>query len=387
MGIDSPTRDVNGVQRAQKIVERELKALGFDTRRVPNPVTESGDLLIAERRPPGAARPRFITLVGHSDTVLSHAQSGAFRLQSDGVHALGAGVIDDKGGLVIALKGLEGYLARSRAPRLALRFVCSPNEEAGSPGFIDEYRKIANDSALALGFEPALENGNVVESRRGNRWYRIEVEGVEAHAGRSRGQHVNAAHELAIKIARLHKLNDLERGVSLNVGRIEGGKDAFNVVCGRAECKLDARFASFADRDRLHEKILKIVSHVNVRSVDGAHASSATWALADDCPPFSRSGKSKRWVELYLSCLKTSEGRDVGAERAGGAGDVNYMSSPEVAVLDGLGAVGGSMHTGQEFIYLPSLATRAEALALFLLEAEARLGPRSAVSKRENQDV
>lgn len=369
MAIDSPTRDARGVQRVQMAMERELTSLGFDVRLIPNPITESADLLLAER--PGST-PKFVTLVGHADTVLSHADGGEFRLRSDRVHATGSGVIDDKGGLVIALGGLRSYLKSSRKP-ISLRFVCSPNEETGSPGFIDEFRKLAHDSALALGFEPALENGNIVDSRRGNRWYRIEVEGAEAHAGRSKGEHVNAAHELAIKIAQLHKLNALERGVSINVGRLEGGKDAFNITCGSASCKLDARFATFADRDRLHAKISAIVAKSNVRSIDGARTSRASFALSDDCPPFSPAGRSRKWVDAYLLCARKAEGRAISSERAGGAGDVNYMSDPQLATLDGLGALGGSMHTSREFIYLPSLSTRAEALALFLAKAEALL--------------
>lgn len=378
MAIDSPTRDAAGVERVQAAIARELAGMGFAVRRLANPVLESADLLVAELAPAARGERRFATLVGHADTVLSHQDGGRFRMRSDGVHARGSGVIDDKGGLVVALKGVELYLEqcrkRGKPPGVPLRFVCSPNEETGSPGFTETYRRLAQDSALALGFEPALENGNVVDSRRGNRWYRIEVRGIEAHAGRSKGEHVNAAHELAIKIAQLHRLNDSKRGVSANVGRLDGGKDAFNVVCGHASCKLDARFATFADRDRLHAAIERIVAKSNVRSADGAHASSASWSLADDCPPFAGSGKAKRWVDAYLASVREIEGRAIAAERAGGAGDVNYMSDRHVAVIDGLGPVGGGMHTPDESIFLPSLQTRAEALAAFLLRCE-RMAP------------
>lgn len=385
--IDSTTKDKDGVQAVQMIVQRELEAMGFAVRRVPSPTADSADLLVAEFEGESSGQlvgrdQRFVLLVGHADTVLSNVGTGpeglgAFRVDHAANRAFGAGIIDDKGGLVVALRGLRAYFdwcaSEGRGPRLSLRFVCSPNEEAGSPGFTDVFRTLAADSVIALGFEPALENGNVVESRRGNRWYHIEVHGRAGHAGRSKGEHVNAAHELSIKIAHLHELNDLSRGVSVNVGHIEGGLDAYNVICGRASCKLDTRFATFADRDRLHADIERILQRSFVRSADGAHGCSTTYSLADDCPPFSGSGLARPFIECYLDCVAKVGGGTVRAERAGGAGDVNYMSDRHVSVIDGLGAVGGAMHTPGEFIDLPSLVIRSDALAEFLARLEKML--------------
>ena len=61
------------------------------------------------------------------------------------------------------------------------------------------YRELAANTAIAFGLEPALDNGSIIHQRRGNRWYEINVEGREAHAGRSYGTHANAAHDLAAK--------------------------------------------------------------------------------------------------------------------------------------------------------------------------------------------
>ena len=59
--------------------------------------------------------------------------------------------------------------------------------------------------------------------------------GHEAHAG-AHGEHVNAAHELTLKIAKMHKLTDYRKEVSVNVGHIQGGKDKFTGLW-RSQCQ------------------------------------------------------------------------------------------------------------------------------------------------------
>jgi glutamate carboxypeptidase len=326
---------------------------------------------------------RFITFVCHADVVLGIEIVGAYRKDSDGLRAQGPGVIDNKGGVVVALEGLRLYLKKLQAagkkPALSLRFVSSPNEEAGSPGFQNQYALYARDSKIVLGFEPALDNGSIIESRRGNRWYDVRILGQEAHAGRCKGEEINAAHDAAKKITRLSRLNHLKNGISVNVGQIKGGRERYNVVCGMVEMKIDARFSTFAARERLHKQI----EHILLRPVSGASTtgsfSKTTYTIADDCPPFASTLASRHLLKGYLSKIKEIEGRKIRAEKAGGAGDVNYMSALGVVVLDGLGAVGGHMHTENEFIFLPSLSTRAVALSAFLERIEKKSQKRSTV--------
>jgi glutamate carboxypeptidase len=379
IAIDSLTTDPAGVARVHGIVARELESLGFRSRYEKNPETRIGsaDLLVATLE--GQSQ-RTITFVSHGDTVLDSRSVGPFRKSADGLTATGSGAIDNKGGLTVALAGLKNYVEalneQNQRPYFTLRFVSSPNEEGGSTGFHPFFRSCAEDSVLVLGFEPALDNGSIIESRRGNRWYQFTVKGQEAHAGRCKGEQINAAHDLAIKIAKLHKLTDVKAGLAVNVGQIQGGRDRFNVVCGEASAKIDARFASFESRDKLHRKIEKILLTPRVFSTIDERASESSFTIEDDCPPFSATSASRALLKFYLKTIDKIEGRGVLAEKAGGAGDVNYMSRKGVIVLDGLGPIGGKMHTAEEFVYLPSLSTRAVALSAFLDRATRELRKR-----------
>ncbi|MES2965059.1 MAG: M20/M25/M40 family metallo-hydrolase [Bdellovibrionota bacterium] len=376
IAVDSLTKDVTGVAKVQQIVARELGALGFVSHYEKNPDERIGsaDLLVSTLKGQTA---RTITFVSHADTVLDSENVGSYRKSTDGSTAIGSGAIDNKGGLAVAIAGLKNYVdalnEQNQRPHFTLKFVSSPNEEGGSTGFHPFFRSCAEDSVLVLGFEPALDNGSIIESRRGNRWYQLTVKGQEAHAGRCKGEQINAAHDLAIKIAKLHKLTDVKAGLAVNVGQIVAGRDRFNVVCGEAHAKIDARFASFEARDKLHGKIERILLTPRVFSTITDRASESSFTIEDDCPPFSATSASRALLKFYLKTIDKIEGRPVLAEKAGGAGDVNYMSRKGVIVLDGLGPIGGKMHTTEEFIYLPSLSTRAVALSAFLDRATREL--------------
>jgi glutamate carboxypeptidase len=358
--IDSQSLNKAGVQKMQDLVCGALEPLEFRVQRQRGE-DRFADLVIAEK--PGR-KPGYISLITHTDTVLGNER--AFGMAPDLQLAYGSGVIDNKGGVVVGLSALARFTRHFPQTEYGLRFICSPNEEMGSIGFIETFRHLAIDTIVGFGLEPALDNGAIIHQRRGNRWYEIDVVGREAHAGRSYGEHANAAHDLAAKITALAKLTNYGQHVSVNVGRFHGGKDLFNIICGDAHAKLDVRFASIESRENIHRKIEKILSAPLESSPSGKFSTKTSWKIVDDCPPFSLTKRSKKIAQKYAALVSQLEGRKISSQPAGGAGDVNYLSRAENVVLDGLGPVGGEMHTTGEFVRVSSLETRAQALAGFL---------------------
>lgn len=359
-GVNSATLEKAGVAELQDRVSGILQGLGFKIQSVRGE-DRFANLVVAER--PGKSR-KFISLVTHTDTVLANFRP--FELDHSLERAFGSGVIDNKGGVVVGLSALERFLRQFPETEYSLRWICSPNEEMGSIGFTEIFRELGADTVVAFGLEPALDNGSIIHQRRGNRWYQIEVEGREAHAGRSYGEHANAAHDLAAKIMALSRLTNYSKHMSVSVGHFGGGKDRYNIICGNAQAKLDVRFATIEQREYLHRKIEKILGQPLEISTCFKHKTSTTWQIADDCPPFSLTRRAKRLARSYAALVSQLEGQKVYSQPAGGAGDVNYLSAPHNVVLDGLGPVGGEMHTKHEFVSIPSLKTRAQALAGFL---------------------
>lgn len=357
--VSSPSHLRAGVEQLQNRMRDELSDLGFDCRFVPHPQDKFAPFLIAELK--GSAK-EFITLICHTDTVLP---SDGFRLNEEKTVAYGSGVIDNKGGLIVMLSALRRYLKNGPKLKYGLRVMCSPNEEVGSSGYIPTYLEHADDTLFAIGMEPALTNGSIICQRRGNRWYDIEVIGREAHAGRSKGEHSNAAHDLAKKIAALAGLNNPKKEISVNIGHIQGGQERHNIICGRVTAKLDVRFSTLKHRDWLHEKIHAILEYSHEISNCGRYKSQTLYQIVDDCPPVSPTRKAVKIAQEYFQTIQVLEGRKIKAEAAGGAGDVNYLSRNGVVVLDGFGPVGGEMHTKREFVEVRTLGTRSAALAHF----------------------
>ena len=365
--MSSQSYDFEGVNRVQRYIAQELKKLGFKIELKNSSSPNTGDLLIASFTQKHKKHLKFVTLVCHADTVLGLPQFSGFKVSPDGQKAVGSGVIDDKGGVVVLIEGLRHFLSHRKTQKLPfnIRVVSSPSEEVGSTGLHKLFREFSKDSFAVLGFEPALDNGSIINSRRGNRWYQVSIKGKSAHAGRSKGEHVNAAHDLAAKITKLVKLNDLKNEMSLNVAQIAGGTEKFNITCGEAEFKIDIRYARFEDSEMMHKKIKKILSE-NEWSLDRKSRTKTNFFVIDDCPPFSSNFRSKMAVQKLAQIISKIEKRRITPQKAGGAGDVNYMSDKKLIVIDGLGPVGGDLHTQNEFVHLPTLVTRSKALSLFL---------------------
>lgn len=368
VSIPSGSGNPKGVRTVQNVVARELKKLGFKIHwQKPTPRTPAlGELLVGTlpARPRAFPASGAVTFITHADTVFEKSSGFLKFTKGSGDRATGPGVIDDKGGIVVALRGLREFLSRAESHPEFL-FLCSPSEEIGSPGFTNVFDRLSAQSCLLLGFEPALDDGNVITSRKGGRWYEVEIEGKEAHAGRAHAEGVNAAHELVIKLEKLQRLTDYDRGVTVNVGAISAGKDKFNVVCGHAHAKIDTRFADPETGEWLRVEMEHVLAENHVRSSGGEIAQTEV-KIRDNCPAFVAGATVQTLLSIYLAGLERQEGRAYEGRVSGGGADSNYLSRTGLPVLDGLGPRGGGMHTLREFIYLRSLETRAAALVSFL---------------------
>ena len=366
VNIGSDTKvEIKGVNKAQDIVARELKRLKFKVEMIanPDPLVESGKLLVATL--PGKSD-QFITLVTHVDTVFP-ALTGFVKFEKlSDQEARGPGIIDNKGGVVVLIEALHQFLKEVPVPEYSLRVVVSPSEEVGSTGFLNLYGEYSQNSVAVFGLEPALDDGDVVTARRGDRWYEVTVKGREAHAGRAHDKGVNACHELAVKIEKLQKLTDYKKEVSINIGAMRGGRDKFAIVCGEATANLDVRFSDTKNRDIILKKVEAILNTQYLKAKSDGAKASTEFKIVDDPKPFAANAETKLLADFYVKIIQQLEGKTIAAKRSGGTSDVNFFYRPGLTIIDGLGPVGRGMHTHEETLQIRSLATRAQALAKLL---------------------
>ena len=121
-------------------------------------------------------------------------------------------------------------------------------------------------------------------------------------------------------------MTDHERGVSVNVGVVNGGTRD-NVVAASAEASLDVRIVHTADVERV-ERALHALEPV----IDGTSiAVTGTWTR----PPLEPTPASRR---LFTKAREHGQalGLELGEASSGGGSDANLVGALGVPVLDGL---------------------------------------------------
>lgn len=352
--INSGSANIKGVLEVQNKIKPWFEAIGFSVTLVQNPEGEkiSAPLLVAEMK---GEKTETITFVMHADTVFEPTAKFQKITMKD-EHTMNApGVMDDKGGIVVTAKALEDYLSIHKTPKYSLRILVSPNEEVGSIGWWKVFADYAQKSWLVLGLEPGYDDYGLVHGRKGNIWYEIKVKGKEAHAGRDHKEGINACLILAEKMVEIKKLTDYKKNITTSFGRIEGGQDKYNIVCGEATGKLDIRVPDLVAYNSVKKKMEQILKHPQI-----------TFSIPDETPPFNMNKLSRPLIDRYLKTIKKVEGRTVISHASGGVGDVNHFSRDGIIIMDGLGPVGGGAHTESEFLDLRTLETRSKILTEFL---------------------
>ncbi|MCA6125916.1 M20/M25/M40 family metallo-hydrolase, partial [Bradyrhizobium sp. WSM 1704] len=174
---------------------------------------------------------------------------------------------------------------------------------------------------------------------------------VPAHAGTRPEDGRSAIRELGHVIQALEAMNDLTRGVTVNVGVVRGGTKP-NVIAEEAYAEVDMRVPTMADADELLPKILGLTSRTEGVSV------KVTGEL--NRPPYEKSNAGAALYE-HARGLAGELGFELLDVFTGGGSDGNF-TAPHTATLDGLGVDGKGAHTHYEQLYISSIEPRARLL-------------------------
>jgi glutamate carboxypeptidase len=305
--------------------------------------------------------PIQIFLAGHMDTVYSseHAFQQVDYI-NDGIMR-GPGVADMKGGLVILLYALEILENSEEAGKIGWEVLINPDEEIGSPGSISLFRERAPHHDLALLFEPSFQDGSIVSSRKGSLAYSVVVRGKAAHAGRDFHSGRNAITALSKFLISAESLTDIEKGISVNIGLITGGH-ASNIVPDLAIASIDVRVKTIEDQTYIQESFKKLAEASNQQE----GISLVLHELRSRAPkPFDE--KNENLFKALDQCASTF-GYQLQSRPSGGVCDGNTLSESGLATIDTLGAIGGNIHTPEEYIDINSLTERTKLISYFFIQ-------------------
>jgi glutamate carboxypeptidase len=351
--LESPSTDKAAVDRCGAAVAEILASSGGTIERLPQ--AQRGDHI----RAGWGAGDRQVLLLGHFDTVWPVGQLAIMPFRQADGRLHGPGIFDMKAGIAVAALAVRVLQELgARLPKIVM--LWTTDEEIGSGTSRATIEAEARRSAAVLVLEPSLPGGAAKTSRKGVGEFEIVAHGVSAHAGVDPGKGASAIHELARQVLALEALQDLPRGITVNVGVIAGGSRT-NVVADRASAKVDVRVPTMLDAARVEAAVRNLrpqLARTRLEIRGGVER-----------PPLER---SPGVVRLYHQAQEVAAGlgQELGEGATGGGSDGNFTAALGVPTLDGLGPSGDGAHALHEQVLLADLCWRAAFVAALLTRLE-----------------
>ncbi len=341
VAVSSPSGDVSGAEEAMALCAALLPAEAR-IERLDCSTPGSAQDLVATITGSGQRR---VLLLGHIDTVISHASHAP--LQRDGDRLYGPGAADMKGGVILAL-GVARALAADPSAFAELCVLLVTDEEWRTQPFVHAERFRSFDACLCFeaGERTAEGQEGVVVKRKAAGTLRVRAAGRAAHSGSApdRGRNaLLALSQTAIAIARHHNPTGANK-LSVVPTILRSG-DAFNVVPAAGELIFDLRSEQLENFQAVLEAVDSEIGGVAL-----AAAMERVWPGMDSGPA----------TASLLARAGDRLGRAIVGVARGGASDASHFASSIPITVDGLGPRGGGAHTPEEFVLRDSLYARAE---------------------------
>jgi glutamate carboxypeptidase len=354
--IESPTENKAAVDRLGALLAGRFEGLGGHAKfhRVQN----FGDHLRVDFA--GARGGKPVMLLGHMDTVYPMGTLATMPCRVTGERLWGPGSFDMKSGIAFMLHAIEGLRIwhQGKLPRPVTVWLVS-DEEVGSDTSRRITENLAKRSAAVLVLEPAQgPKGALKTARKGIGEYILKVRGKAAHSGLDFEKGESAILELARQIIVISKLIDLKRGLTLNVGTVQGGTRV-NVIPAEASAVVDVRVARKQDAAGIDRKLRSLKPFNRKCKIEITGGMNR--------PPMER---TPTVAALYKKAAEIASQLGWKLEEAavGGGSDGNFTSALGIPTLDGLGGVGEGAHATHESILISELPRRTALLAA-LIEA------------------
>ncbi len=352
--LESPSSSVRSQHKIIDQIRVEFEKLEYDTIHVFGKKT--GGYLYTKP----AKRDRQLPLqliIGHCDTVWPVDTILKMPIQKIGNTIKGPGIYDMKVGLTQILFSLRAIKELGLSLHVTPLVLINSDEEIGSKESTNAIKRLAKISSRAYVLEPPLGlDGKLKTARKGIGRFTITVKGKAAHAGLDPTKGINAIVELSYQVQKLYAMNDIEKGITVNVGMIEGGISP-NVIAPESKAIIDVRVLTEKDGQYIAQKIKALKP--NLEDIE-LHIEGGIGR-----PPME---KTVRNQELWRTAKQKGEllGLALDQATAGGGSDAN-TTSLYTATLDGLGTPGDGAHAAHEYIFRDKLIERTALLTLLLL--------------------
>lgn len=376
VGIESGSKDVEGVERIAALIGERFKALGgkveiiqpADIFRLDDTPERVGPMVHAEFKGSGQKK---IMLIAHMDTVYRNGMLKDQPFRIDGDRAYGLGIADDKHGVATILHTLALLQKLGFKDYGTLTVLINGDEEISSPGARATITRQGADQDAVFSFEGGGAEARLTLATSGIGAAYLTVQGKTSHAGARPEGGVNALTELSHQILQLKDLSKPEEGLKLNWTVAQAGTNR-NVIPGQATAQADARALKVADFDalertlqeRIQKKLLpdaKVSLKFEVRRPP-LEATPASRALAN------------HGVAIYQELGLPMKVID---RASGGGTDAAFAAlKARGPVIEGMGLSGFGAHSNDaEYIQIPSIVPRLYLAARMIMDVSQDKAP------------
>lgn len=360
VNIDSGADALAGINAVAQRIGAFLEVLGFTVEYLE---TDGAPVqLLARKVQPGKKQVLFS---GHMDTVFNQGTAAVRPFKVENGRAYGPGVLDMKGGLVMALYVIRALLENGWQETDMTVLLCG-DEEMSHP-FTDavaQFKKAGAGKDAVFNLEFGRVDGSVVTGRKGTTRPTLVVEGIASHAGNEPEKGASAILELAQKTVAIHALNNFAVGTTYNVGVVSGGNMA-NIVADKAVGEVDVRFKTIVEAEKSIADVQRIVETNYV-----PHTKTTVTGNVIKFMPFETTLGVQRLYEHYASQAEKLGLAKPGQQYVGGASDAAWPAMTGAPTLCGVGPCGAGAHSDSEYIEVATLTERALLLASCIIELD-----------------
>ncbi len=354
--IQSGSHNKTGIDQTASAIVRAFQGHAVSTEMLEQRL-QGNNLVVRSSAQPSAHKQ--VLLVGHMDTVFP--QDTDFNwYKTDDDKSYGPGVVDMKGGLVVGIYALKALDKLGLLKQIPITFVFNSDEEIGSRGSVDLIQKEASSSAFAFVLEAGGLENEIVTGRKGNLTIELHIEGQAGHAAFASKDKPSAILEMAHKIIEFESLNNFDKGITINVGKIDGGIGS-NTIPEFSNAQVDFRFMDPSDLIKLEEKVAEIANKVVIQGT------RCRVDVISGRPPMQQSPGNRSLFQTTAD-IANCMGYPVKEQFRFGVSDANFIADLNVPVLDGLGPIGGRDHSRDEYMIKDSLLQRTLLLSCSIIE-------------------
>jgi len=302
-----------------------------------------------------------IIFSGHIDTVHPTGSFGEKPFKIVGDKAFGPGVLDMKGGIVIAL-----YVAKALSSigynEHPIKIMFAGEEESDHLDTLggEVMRREAAGALCAFNMETGRFDHKLCVGRKTIYTCYMNVQGKGGHSGNEFTTSKNALEEAVYKIIEMRKLTKLEAGTAISCNIIHAGTHSAGIP-GECNAVFDMRFTNADEVKRILDEVKEIMGKIFIEGTSTSYK-----ITHGDLPAFETTDKIMNFYNFVNDTAIKNCFPDFGHITLGGASDAGNIALAGVPVLCSCGVTGEFNHSTNEYAYVNSLFARTKIFATII---------------------